>query len=328
MSQIFDALLRSEAERVGDGAVSEADATDLLQSVEYQAALQWMPASPLGRQNGTIATAPLESLEEKKASATRASAVADAPPSDRTFAPSYHFSSEPLLLPEECELAGIQQEEGPTAEAFRLLSVRLRDLRRTRPLQRLLITSTVPQEGKSTVAANLASVLAQKKEEKILLLEGDLRRPALTERFQLNDKPGICDWLRDEKSSASIHYLSEPGFWILPAGHTPSNPLNLLQSKRLSSMMDQLTGWFDWIILDSPPVLPLADTSIWARWAEGILLVTRQGITRKKQLMRGLEALDRQKLIGALMNSAAGSLYSGYYYSSPSASLSNSDAAD
>ena len=229
------------------------------------------------------------------------------------------------MLPQECELAGIQQEEGPTAEAFRLLGVRLRDLRRTRPLQRLLITSTVPQEGKSTVAANLACVLAQKKEEKILLLEGDLRRPALSERFQLNDKPGICDWLRDEQSSASIHYLPEPGFWILPAGHTPSNPLNLLQSKRLSSMMDQLIGWFDWIILDSPPVLPLADTSIWSRWAEGILLVARQGVTRKKQLTRGLEALDSQKLIGALMNSAAGSLYSEYYYSSPSATSSDSD---
>jgi len=325
MSQIFDALLRSEAERAGNGAVAEADATDLLQSVEYQAALQWISDPPAGRQNGISSTGPFESLAEAKAPSPRASVVASAPPSERVFTPSHHFSSEPLVLPEQCDLASILHEDGPTAEAFRLLSVRLRDLRRTRPLQRLLITSTVPQEGKSTVAANLACVLAQKKEEKILLLEGDLRRPALSERFQLNDKPGICDWLRDEQNPASIHYLAEPGFWILPAGHTPSNPLNLLQSKRLSSMMDQLTGWFDWIIIDSPPVLPLADTSIWARWAEGVLLVARQGVTRKKQLTRGLEALDPQKLIGALMNGATGSLYSGYYYSSPSASAPDAD---
>jgi capsular exopolysaccharide synthesis family protein len=319
MSQIFDALLRSEAERAGNGVVAEADATDLLQSVEYQAALKWASASHGGRQNETSsAVALVEPVEEPKAPSRRASAVVDVPSPDRTFAPSHHFSSEPLFLPPECELACIQQEDGPSAEAFRLLGVRLRDLRRTRPLQRLLVTSTIPQEGKSTVAANLACVLAQKKEEKVLLLEGDLRRPALSERFQLKDKSGICDWLRDEQSSASIHFLSEPGFWILPAGHTPSNPLNLLQSKRLSSIMDQLAGWFDWIILDSPPVLPLADTSIWARWAEGILLVARQGVTRKKQLKRGIEALDQKKLVGALMNSATGSLYSGYYYTSSS----------
>lgn len=325
MSQIFDALLRSEAERGGNGAVAEADATDLLQSVEYQAALQWISDPPSGRENGTSGTGPFESLEEKKAPSPRASTLGDARLSDTIFAPSHHFSSHPIVLSEECDIAHILHEDGPTAEAFRLLSVRLRDIRRTRPLQRLLITSTVPQEGKSTVSANLACVLAQKKEEKILLLEGDLRRPALSERFQLGDKSGICDWLRDEQSSASIHYLSEAGFWILPAGHTPSNPLNLLQSKRLSSLMDQLVGWFDWIIIDSPPVLPLADTSIWARWAEGILLVARQGVTRKKQLTRGLEALDRQKLIGALMNSAVGSLYSGYYYSSPTTSRPDSD---
>jgi capsular exopolysaccharide synthesis family protein len=324
MSQIFDALLRSEAERTGDGEIAEADARNLLQSVEYQAALQWISDPPPVRQNGTGSTAPFESMEGKNAP-SRATALADAPVSERVFAPSHHFASQPIGLPEEGDLADILHEDGPSAEAFRLLSVRLRDLRRMRPLQRLLITSTVPQEGKSTVAANLACVLAQKKEEKILLLEGDLRRPAVSERFRLHGKPGICDWLRDEQSAASIHYLSEPGFWILPAGHTPSNPLNLLQSKRLSSMMDQLAGWFDWIIIDSPPVLPLADTSIWARWAEGILLVARQGVTRKKQLTRGLEALDRQKLIGALMNSATGSLYSGYYYSSPSAISPDSD---
>lgn len=325
MSQIFDALLRSEAERTRNGAVAEADATDLLQSVEYQAALQWISDPPSGRQNGSGSTGPFESLAEAEAPSPRSSVATEARAAEKIFAPSHHFSSQPLVLPEECDLAGVFHEDGPTAEAFRLLTVRLRDLRRTRPLQRLLITSTVPQEGKSTVAANLACALAHKKEEKVLLLEGDLRRPALTERLRLHDKPGICDWLRDEQCPASIHHLPEPGFWVLPAGRTPSNPLNLLQSKRLSSMMEQLAGWFDWIVIDSPPVLPLADTSIWARWAEGILLVARQGVTRKKQLTRGVEALDPKKLIGALMNSAAGSLYSGYYYSSPSAAAPDSD---
>jgi Mrp family chromosome partitioning ATPase len=78
--------------------------------------------------------------------------------------------------------------------------------------------------------------------------------------------------------------------------------------------MSQLTALFDWLIIDSPPILPLADTSVWSRLADGILLVARQGITEKRQLQRGLEALDRQKLIGALLNSSHSSATSDHYY--------------
>jgi Mrp family chromosome partitioning ATPase len=77
--------------------------------------------------------------------------------------------------------------------------------------------------------------------------------------------------------------------------------------------MDQLTEWFDWIVIDSPPVLPLADTSIWARLADGILLVTRKGITEKDQLQRGLEALERSKLLGGLVNGSTDAAHSDYY---------------
>jgi Mrp family chromosome partitioning ATPase len=81
--------------------------------------------------------------------------------------------------------------------------------------------------------------------------------------------------------------------------------------------MERLTAYFDWIIIDSPPVLPLADTSIWMRMADGVLLVTRQGTTQKRQLQKGLEALDQKKLLGALLNGAVASTYSGYYGRSP-----------
>ena len=81
-------------------------------------------------------------------------------------------------------------------------------------------------------------------------------------------------------------------------------------------MMEQLAQWFDWIIIDSPPVLPLADTSVWMRLADGVLLVTRQGTTEKQQLQKGLLALDSTKLLGALVNGSMASAYSGYYYRS------------
>ena len=91
--------------------------------------------------------------------------------------------------------------------------------------------------------------------------------------------------------------------------------------------MDQLTGWFDWIIIDSPPVLPLADTSVWMRLADGILIVTRQGTTEKRHLQRGLEALEPKKLIGALVNGSKNAADSNYYYSPATVSRPNDGSA-
>jgi len=90
-------------------------------------------------------------------------------------------------------------------------------------------------------------------------------------------------------------------------------------------MMEQLTNWFDWVIIDSPPVLPLADTSIWTNLADGILLVARQGVTHKRQLRRGLEALGTQKVLGAILNSATSVENTDYYYRSNNRLL-NDDA--
>ena len=115
----------------------------------------------------------------------------------------------------------------------------------------------------------------------------------------------------------SIYRLEGPDVWILPAGVASSDSLELLQSGKLAPLMDQLSAWFDWIIIDSPPVLPLADTSVWTNLADGILLVTRQGTTQKRQLERGVEALGSQKLIGAILNSSKSVLSSDYYYRPP-----------
>jgi Mrp family chromosome partitioning ATPase len=134
--------------------------------------------------------------------------------------------------------------------------------------------------------------------------------------FGLGRNSGISEWLEGDRGlTTSIYHLEGPNIWILPAGSAPSNALELLQSGRLSSLMDQLTVLFDWIIIDSPPVLPLADTSVWMRLADGILLTTRQGTTEKRQLQRGLEAVESKKLIGALVNSSKSAAASDYYYS-------------
>jgi capsular exopolysaccharide synthesis family protein len=224
------------------------------------------------------------------------------------------FQSLPVSLPQDSKLVCLTAPESFGAEKFRFLGVRLRQLQHTRPLKKLLITSTIPEEGKSTVAANLATILARRQQPKILLLEGDLRRPSLAKQFGLGKLPGLSEWLHGEpRTIKDIYRLEGPNLWFLPAGRPPENPLELMQSGRLSELLNQLSGWFDWIIIDSPPILPLADTSVWARLADGILLVTREGTTKKRMLQRGLQAVEQSKLLGAVVNSSANTDHSNYY---------------
>ena len=317
MSHIFDALQKSEAERTGIDAGALA-ATELLEVAERQATAEHETAlqSETGVQSAVDSsreTPPLPAAASLFAAASNSSPE----PTARTgqIDQFKQFESLHVLVPLQSRLVCVTEKESLAAEKFRFLAVRLRQLQQHRPLKKVLITSSVPQEGKSMVAANLACTLARKRGQKTLLFEGDLRRPSFAQMFGLGKISGLCEWLQGESlPTTSIYYLEGPELWILPAGSAPRNPLELMQSGRLSVLMEQLTAWFDWIVIDSPPVLPLADTSIWMRLADGILLVTRQGTSAKRQLQRGLEVIEQSKLIGALLNSSTNTAHSDYYY--------------
>ena len=314
MSRIFDALQRSESERSGVDSTRLPQGPELLRHAERAAASNWNAA-------------------EAQAAPAATSVADDENAVGRDAHPSLHavedlsvepqsdvldqFRSLEISLPPQSRLVCLTDRENPAAEAIRLLGVRLKDLRKVRTLKRVLITSTMPQEGKSMISANLACALAYSSGARILLVDGDLRRPTLPQMFGIQKQPGIYEWLRDDCDAIpNICRLEGAGFWFLPAGHASTNPIELLQSQRLPTLMDRIAAWFDWVIIDSPPVLPLADTSVWMRLADGILLVTRQGTTEKQQLTKGIEALQPDKLIGALVNGSLASAYSGYYYRS------------
>ena len=179
------------------------------------------------------------------------------------------------------------------------------------------------------VAANLACTLALRAPQKTLLIEGDLRRPSLSQVLGVPSVKGLSDWLQGEDSrTPNIYKIEGPGFWLLPAGSAPRNSLELLQSARLPALMDQLSKWFDWIIVDSPPVLPLADVSVWTRLTDGVLLIVRQGVTEKRNLQKGVEALDLKKLIGALLNCSKEADDYGYYYRQPIAEPQNNNSTN
>jgi capsular exopolysaccharide synthesis family protein len=221
-------------------------------------------------------------------------------------------SLEVSVLPTS-RLVFLNEPDSLAAEKFRFLGVRLRQLQQSRSLKKVLITSTIPEEGKSTVSANLAGVLARRKQS-VLLIEGDLRRPTLAQQFGLGRLAGLGEWLQSARQTVSnVYRLEGPDFWFMPAGNPPENPLELLQSGRLSYLMGQLANLFDWIIVDSPPLLPLADTTVWSRVTDGTLLVAREGKSEKKQLQRGLEVLKKSDLLGVVLNGCVHPDHKSYY---------------
>lgn len=317
MSYIFDALQRSEKESSDEKKGPDTTATELLKYAERRALLQW------------DAEAHSENFTDRESMAADLEAIAEAirPVSKEEgafgigiaeFDRARAFDLFPSLEP--CpdatnRLVCLTDKGSPAAEAFRLLRVRLRHLRKDKPLKRLLITSSVPREGKSFAAANLACALASGSQEKVLLLEGDLRRPTQSRLFGVRPESGISECVRGASSlNASVYGLTGVGVWLLAAGNAEGNPLEIIQSAKLPSLMAQLGEWFDWIIIDSPPMLPLADTTALGRLADGILLVTRRDVTEKRMLTKGLAAFESDKLVGALLNSSNNAIEKDYLY--------------
>jgi capsular exopolysaccharide synthesis family protein len=283
MSHIFEALQKSEAERSRTHQVATMPA-ELLRAAEEE---------------------PINMAPE---------------PADADIE---HFPSLKVTPLPNSKLLSLTDTESLAAEKFRFFGVRLRQLQQLRAFKKVLITSTIPEEGKSMISANLAVILARKKKQRVLLLEGDLRRPVLPVRFGLGKVEGLCEWLQGESESVpNIYRMEGLNLWLLPAGRAPENPLEMMQSSRLAKLMDRLGNWFDWILIDSPPILPLADTSVWMRMSDGVILVVREGVTEKRELKRGLEVLEPSKLLGIVLNSSSETDHSNYYqrYAPPASS--------
>lgn len=321
MSHIFDALRKSQIEDIGIDAEGSA-ATELLRHVEQQAVLKWKASALRGDVDTYFDTEESADFEPLSMSQVAPIGTPSVTPEEIEVGSAVKQPELPDIfpvlrtsLPDENRLVCLSETDSTAPESFRLLGVRLRHLRRERAIKKLLVTSTIPQEGKSTVAANLACTLALKKLQRVLLVDGDLRRPSLARIFGLGEPPGICEYLEGKRTlTETLYRLDDAGIWIMPAGKAEGNPLELLQLGRLPALMEQLSALFDWIIIDSPPVLPLADTSIWMRHGDGILLVVRQGTTLKRQLQKGLESIESKKLLGAVLNSAKNSADASYYY--------------
>jgi capsular exopolysaccharide synthesis family protein len=206
------------------------------------------------------------------------------------------------------------------AEQYRSLRTRLKRIEGTRALRTVAITSPAKGDGKSLTAANLALTMAQEVQQRVLLLDADLRRPSVHTLFGIGDSPGLGDLLMNVADlDQSLVWLPEHHLTVLPAGVPPGNPAELLGSATMRRILDTLRTRFDRIIIDVPPVAPLADLHILAPMVDGLLMIVRAAITPKPAIERALAGLDPTRVLGLVLNEAGSEgsdtyNYGGYGY--------------
>lgn len=202
------------------------------------------------------------------------------------------------------------------AEEFRSLRTRLNHIQNSQPLHTLVISSASPGEGKSFTACNLAMSQAQLSGKRILLADFDFRRPSIDKLFGIRGTPGLTDYLTGKaRLDEIIHRLEDTNLFIITAGESVSNPLELLNLTDCSSLLEGLRDHFDWVILDSPPLLFAADGNLLATMADGTILVVRIGTTTYDSVTRALQSLCENNVLGIVVNGAHhGELYSRYSY--------------
>jgi capsular exopolysaccharide synthesis family protein len=238
------------------------------------------------------------------------------PSADRDELPAVPVESAEILP--ETRLVFHTDPRSPSADRYRLLRMRLRELGKAGKLKTLLITSPLPHDGKSTVCLNLATALAEGGRKNVLLIEADLHQPGLTGKLGLKTWTGLAECLEGTADPRSAIRQIDPLNWcLLPAGGLLANASELLQTAALAGVMSKLSPHFDWIIVDSPPVLPLSDATSLTRYADATLIVARADRTVREALDETIAIIGRQRIAGIVLNgvNAFNRSYSTYYKS-------------
>jgi len=209
---------------------------------------------------------------------------------------SYSVRLNPLLV------AGLAPKS-PAAEQYRQLRTRLSHAEGASNLRTVLITSPQKGEGKSVTSANLALTMAQELQRRVILVEADLRKPSLQELFGLPPGPGLSEYLAGAAELKDVmRFLPDHNLTVIHAGSAPTNPAELLGSTAMRRLLDQLRTRYDRVLLDTPPVLPLADVAVLAPLVDGTLMVVRAGVTPKPAIENALRAFDSSRLLGVVLN--------------------------
>jgi capsular exopolysaccharide synthesis family protein len=183
-------------------------------------------------------------------------------------------------------------------------------------VRRLLLTSSVPQEGKTFVAANLAQSIIRQADRRVLLIDADLRASRLNLTLGTKNEPGLSDYLLGEAAITKVLQVGEErNLCFIPGGKLVSNPSELLHSQKMKSLLERMGQMFDWVIVDSPPAIAVHDASILADMCDGVLFVVRAGSTDFEAAQKAAAEFSDSKLLGVILNRVAKrETYGAYYY--------------
>jgi protein-tyrosine kinase len=297
MSRIHEALKRAEQDR----AAVQGSQVESSQTGEPAGIAPVVPGSPgLG-----TATSPL---------------VSDGP----SFAAAFTFDS--LLArcarsnwsPDTKTMLFFSSDEHAYGtEEFRTLRSRLYQMREKHSLKKVLVTSSLPKEGKTFVAANLAQVLVRQHGRRALLIDADLRAARLHSALGTSASPGLAEYLLGEADEfVTMQRGAMENLFFIPSGRKVSNPAELVANGRLKFLLNRVEPLFDWIIIDSPPAVPVSDAQLLANCCDGVLLVVRSHATPFDVARKACEEFSDRHIIGVFLNGidTASSPYSRYYY--------------
>ena len=309
MSRVHDALRKASQETFEPRRPGRTDRVPLRSEIEPRGEAPGIPPS------NTYSSEP--SYPEPRALAkqpiTFAADEPDADDMEEIIAAARSIEYRPL---KDALVVNLLRPREAPAEEFKTLRTRLNHLQSLQSLHTLVVTSASPAEGKSFTATNLAVTQAQLADKRVLLADFDFRRPTIHTLFQMPCCPGITDYLTGKARLSEIMCrVADTNLYLLPAGEAVPNPLELLNLKECKSLIGELRNHFDWVILDSPPLLFAADGNLLSTMCDGTALVVRIGTTTFDSVTRALQSLSVNNVLGVVVNGARrGELYSKYTY--------------
>ena len=200
-------------------------------------------------------------------------------------------------------------------EQYRRLAATLHQAQSTTGLKVVMVVSAVANEGKTLTAANLALTFSESYRRRVLLIDGDLRRPSLDTLFRIDASPGLNEGLTSPVEQMLPLRPITPRLMVLPGGQPSSDPIAALTSDRMRRLIDEARGSFDWVVIDTPPVGILPDANLVASMADGAVLVVRAEATPYDLVQRAVESLGHDRILGVVLNRASEVQNSYYSYS-------------
>jgi len=200
-------------------------------------------------------------------------------------------------------------------EEFRTLRSRLYQLREKETLKKLLITSSLPKEGKTFVAANLAQALVRQHGRRVLLIDADLRAARLHAALGTSAAPGLAEYLLGESDElAAVQRGIMENLFFIASGRKVTNPAELIANGRLKALLNRVEPLFDWIIIDSPPAVPVSDAQLLAGCCDGVLIVVRSHHTPYDAASKACQEFSERRILGVVLNGVNNSATYGDYY--------------